>query len=95
MDDRARRAAEILEQAEHAHAAISASTGGADPEWALFYAWWLRDWSALPEVLGTKPTLSLLVHELVRLDRAYRADPGGRRWSDVYAEALLAVDWGR
>ena len=94
MDDRVPRVAEILEQAEHAHAAISASTGGADPEWALFYAWWLRDWSALPEVLGVKPTLSLLVHELVRLDRAYRAAPGRRTWSAFYAEALLAVDWG-
>lgn len=94
MDERVRRASEVLEDAKRAHVAISARTGGADPEWALFYAWWLRDWSGLPDLLGVRPSLSLLVHELVRVDRAYRAAPGGRTWSESYAEQLLAVDWG-
>jgi hypothetical protein len=93
MDERTATVASILEEAERAHAAISARTGGADPEWALFYAWWLRDWSSLPDVLGSRPTIASLVHELVRLDRAYRADPGEQPWSERYAEELLAVDW--
>lgn len=93
MDERTARMAAILEGAERAHAAISAKTSGADPEWAMFYAWWLRGWSDLPEVIGTTPTMSSLVHELVRLDRAYRRDPGAISWSEHYARELLAVDW--
>ncbi len=93
MDERAARVAAILEEAERAHAAISLQTAGVDREWPMFYAWWLREWSALPEILGTTPPLSLLVHELVRLDRIQRGDPGGRPWSERYAEGLLAVDW--
>ena len=93
MDERTARVAAILEDAHRAHAVISARTAGADPEWAMFYAWWLRGWSELPEVIGTTPTMSGLVHELVRLDRAYRRDPGGRPWAETYARELLAVDW--
>lgn len=92
MDERLGRLAATLEAAEHAHAAVSARTGGADPEWALFYAWWLRDWSDLPEILGWRPTLSGLVHELVRLDRAYRATAGAGSWAEYYARDLLALD---
>lgn len=92
MDERVSRLARTLEAAERAHAAISAKTGGADPEWALFYAWWLRDWSDLPDLLGSRPTLSGLVHELVRLDRAYRAAAEGVPWAEFYARELLAVD---
>ncbi len=93
MDERAARVAAILEDAHRAHAAISRKTGGVDPEWPMFYAWWLREWSSLPEILGTTPPLSLLIHELVRLDRAQRADQTGGSWSERYAEALLAADW--
>ena len=93
MDERTARVAAILEEAHRAHAAISARTSGADPEWPMFYAWWLRGWSDLPEALGATPTMSALVHELVRLDRAYRGDPGGVSWSERYALELLAVDW--
>ena len=93
MDERTARVATILEEAERAHAAISLKTGGSDPEWPMFYAWWLREWSSLPEVLGTAPPLSLLIHELVRLDRAQRRDPDDRPWSERYAQGLLAADW--
>ncbi len=94
MDERIASMAAILEEAERAHAAISARTGGVDPEWPMFYAWWLRGWSDLPEILGTTPTMSALVHELVRLDRAARRDPGGTPWPERYARELLAIDWG-
>ena len=53
-----------------------------------------RTGSDLPAALGTTPSMSALVHELVRLDRAYRRDPGALSWSERYATELLAVDWG-
>jgi hypothetical protein len=93
MDERTARVAAILEEAERAHAAISAKTAGADPEWALFYAWWLRGWSDLPELIRSTPTMSGLIHELVRLDRAYRRDRGAVTWSEFYARELLSIDW--
>jgi len=94
MNDRVRRVAGILEDAERAHAAISRRTGGADAEWPLFYAWWLVTWSDLPDVLGATPTRSRLVFELIRLDRAFRAGSGATPWPEAYAAELLAIDWG-
>ena len=45
MDDRADRLAGILERAHEVHAVVAERTDGADPDWALFYAWWLLNWS--------------------------------------------------
>ena len=64
------------------HAVVTERTGGVDPDWALFYAWWLLNWSDFPEVLGRTPSLAELTVELTALDAAYRAgahDPVARR----------------
>ena len=66
-------------------------TGGVDPDWALFYAWWLLTWSDFPEVLGRTPSIAALTAELVRLDEAYQAGPGNAEWSKAYAERLFGV----
>lgn len=92
--ERAAQVAAALQAAEHAHTAISARTGGADPDWPLFYAWWLLEWSELPELLGTTPTRSRLVYELVRLDREQRTVSDDTPWPRRYAEELLTLDWG-
>jgi len=44
----------------------------------------------LPQLLGSAPVPSHLVHALVELDRDYTAEPHDERWEDWYAERLLA-----
>ena len=92
MDETTGRIAEILVQAEHAHTAISQKTGGADAEWPLFYAWWMLEWSDLPEVLGSKPTRSELILELMLADRDYRAQRPAAPWSEFYAARIAAAE---
>ena len=45
MTEQAARLAAALERAEHVHGVVTERTGGADTEWALFYSWWLINWS--------------------------------------------------
>lgn len=89
MSDQAEQLAGILERAHHVHAVVSEKTGGADPDWALFYAWWLLNWSDFAAVLGRVPSLAELTVELTNLDAAYRAGPGTATWPVSYAESLL------
>jgi hypothetical protein len=88
MSDRTEALAGILERAEHVHAVVSEKTGGADPDWALFYAWWLLNWSDFASVLGRTPSLAGLTVELTNLDAAYRAGPRTQPWPMAYAEVL-------
>jgi len=93
MDDHSDRTeplASILERAHHVHAVVAEKTGGADPDWALFYAWWLLNWSDFTEALGRTPSLAELTVELTTLDAAYRAGPQTQPWPRGYAEALMA-----
>jgi hypothetical protein len=86
--DRVDQLAEILERAHHVHAVVTEKTGGDDPDWPLFYAWWLLTWSDFPEALGRAMSLSTLAVELVRLDAAYRAGPQDVPWPKAYAVSL-------
>jgi hypothetical protein len=90
MTDRIARLAGILEQAKKVHEVVSEKTGGTDPDWALFYAWWLLNWSDFPAVLGRTPSLAELTVELTHLDAAYRAGSPGTPWPLAYAESLVA-----
>jgi hypothetical protein len=89
MDDRTDRLAVILERAHQVHAVVAERTDGVDPDWALFYAWWLLNWSDFPDVLGRTPSLAELTVELTVLDGAYRAGPSDLPWPAAYARALL------
>ncbi len=91
--DRAARIAAALEEAERLHGEVSRRTGGVDPDWPLFYAWYLAEWSDLPDALGVSVTKSRLVFELIALDREYRSEPHDEAWSGFYARRLLALDW--
>jgi hypothetical protein len=90
MVDQKERLAGILERAEQIHGIVTEKTGGADPDWALFYAWWLINWSDLPDVLGARPVLGELTARLVSLDVEYRSASRAEPWSAFYAGALLA-----
>jgi hypothetical protein len=89
MSDRTELLAGILERAEHVHAVVAEKTGGADADWALFYAWWLLNWSDYTAVLGRTPSLAELTLELSSLDAAYRAGPRTQPWPRAYAESLV------
>jgi hypothetical protein len=90
-DDRVRRIAELLHEAAETHHVVYRITDGEDPDWASWYASWLVELSELPELLGTRPVRSHLVHALVQLDRNYTAAQPDGRWEDWYAERLAGM----
>ena len=77
--------AALLEQTGHAHHQAFIETDGADPEWALWYASYLQ--SPLSALLQKNFTQSLIVYELVRLDKTEDTDDAP--WPEVYAMELL------
>ena len=82
------RVGELLHEAAETHHVVYRITDGDDPDWASWYADWLLDHSELPEILGTAPVRSHLVHALVQLDRDF-GEAGSGRWEDWYAERLV------
>jgi hypothetical protein len=85
------RIAELLHEAAETHHVVFRITDGEDPDWASWYADWLLDHSELPELLGTTPVRSHLVHALVELDRRYESEHLAERWEDFYSAGLLAL----
>src|SRR5260221_11319185 len=80
--------ADLLHEAAETHHVVYRIVDGDDPDWASWYADWLLSLSELPELLGTKPVRSHLVHALVQLDRDYTAAAPEERWEDWYAVRL-------
>ncbi len=82
------RIAGVLHEAAETHHVVWRIKDGDDPDWASWYADWLLGLSELPDLLGTKPVRSHLVHALVQLDRDHVAagSPGG--WEVAYAQGL-------
>jgi hypothetical protein len=89
MNDRMDSLGGILERAHEVHAVVAQRADGVDPDWALFYAWWLLNWSDFPDVLGRTPSLAELTVELTTLDAAYRAGPRDLPWPSAYALMLI------
>ncbi len=91
VTEQAARLAATLERAEHVHGVVTERTGGADTEWALFYSWWLINWSDLPEILESTPGLGDLTARLIALDAEYRSASRDEPWAAFYARELLAL----
>jgi hypothetical protein len=89
MDERTRRASELLHEAGEVHHVVYRISDGADDDWASFYADWLIEHSELPELLGAAPIRSHLVHELVESERAFADAGSDGSWEDVYAERIV------
>jgi len=85
----AARIAELLHEVAETHHVVYRISDGEDPDWASWYADWLLTLSELPELLGSMPVRSHLVHTLVQLDRDYTADAPAERWEDWYAPRLV------
>jgi hypothetical protein len=82
------RIAELLHEAGETHHVVYRITDGDDPDWASWYSDWLLNLSELPDLLGTRPVRSHLVHALVQLDRDFVASGSAGRWEDYYAKEL-------
>jgi hypothetical protein len=85
----AKAIADLLHEAAETHHVVYRIVDGDDPDWASWYADWLLTLSELPQLLGSTPVRSQLVHALVELDRVYTTEQRDVRWEDWYAERLL------
>jgi hypothetical protein len=85
----ARGIADLLHEAAETHHVVYRIVDGDDPDWASWYADWLLTLSELPQLIGSTPVRSHLVHALVELDRVYTTEPRTERWEDWYAERLI------
>jgi hypothetical protein len=83
------RVAGLLHEAAGTHHVVYRIVDGDDPDWASWYADWLLTLSELPQLLGSTPVRSHLVHALVELDRVYTTEPRPERWEDWYAARLI------
>jgi hypothetical protein len=84
------RIAALLDEVGEIHHRVYRITDGTDDDWASWYADWLLDLSELPEVLGTRPVRSHLVHALVQCDLDYTAAETDEAWPHFYARALVS-----
>jgi hypothetical protein len=87
--DRTDRVAELLHEAGETHHQVYRIVDGDDPDWASWYAEWLRDLSELPQILGAAPVRSELVWLLVTLDKEYTKAGPSTPWPRWYAERML------
>jgi hypothetical protein len=85
------RIASLLHEAAETHHVVYRITNGEDPDWASWYADWLLHLSELPELLGSTPVRSHLVHALVELDRAYVSQSAVEPWERFYASRLVEM----
>jgi hypothetical protein len=89
VDNRIDRVAELLQEAGETHHRVYRIVDGDDPDWASWYAEWLRDLSELPQILGAAPVRSELVWLLVTLDKEYTKAGPTMPWPRWYAERML------
>jgi hypothetical protein len=89
MTDTTASIAALLTEAGETHHRVYRISDGDDPDWASWYADWLLDLSELPELLGTRPVRSHLVHALVQAERDYGASGSTDTWQASYAIALV------
>ena len=89
VDDRIDRVAELPHEAGETHHRVYRIVDGDDPDWASWYAEWLRDLPELPQILGAPPVRSELVWLLVTLDQEYTKASPSTPWPRWYAERVL------
>jgi len=90
MSDTAKIAG-LLHEAAETHHIVYRIVDGDDPDWASWYAGWLLTLSELPQLLGSAPVPSHLVHALVQFDRDYTAKKRDESWEEWYARGLIGL----
>lgn len=81
------RVTALFREAGEAHHLAYSDTDGADPDWPIWYADYLRD--RLAALLNATFTRSELVYLLVTLDRDVKTNAPGADWAAYYARWLL------
>jgi hypothetical protein len=76
----------LLHEAGETHHQVFRIVGGADDDWASWYAQWLTGLSDLP---GARPVRSELIYLLVNPGRQFTAEAPGERWETCYARQIL------
>jgi NAD(P)H-hydrate epimerase len=77
----------LLHEAGEAHHQAYAATDGADADWPIWYAEYLRD--RLAGLLNASFSKSELVYLLISLDREVQRVAPGCNWRAYYARLLL------
>ncbi len=78
---------ELFREAGEAHHQAYIETDGADEEWPIWYAGFLRE--RLSKLLNARFTQSELVYLLISLDAEVRRLAPGANWQAYYARVLL------
>ena len=86
-DNRQQQIEALFREAGTAHHQAFIGTDGADADWPIWYAEYLRD--RLAELLDARFSRSELVYLLVGLDREVQRVAPGANWQTYYARALL------
>lgn len=89
MQEPVDKVSDLLHEAAETHHIVFRLTGGADDDWATWYADWLSTLSELPAVLGTPVVRSELTATLVRLAKEYQAEPRDEPWESYYARGIV------
>jgi len=89
MTDTREQISQLLREASETHHRVFRIVGGADDDWASWYAWWLINLSELPALLESTPVRSELIYLLVNLDKQYTAEQPGEPWESYYADRIL------
>ena len=77
----------LFREAGRAHHVAFASTGGDDPDWAIWYADYLKE--PFAEQLGMKFQKSQLIYCLMNADLEHQTRSPGTDWPEFYADELL------
>ena len=85
--DLARQLAELFREAGEAHHQAYIETDGADPEWPLWYADYLRE--RLGALLDANFTRSELVYLLILVANEQPLDAPGADWARYYARFFI------
>lgn len=78
---------DLFREAGEAHHQAYKETDGADAEWPIWYAGYLRE--RLAKILNAGFTQSELVYLLISLDHEVRRLAPGAKWQAYYARTLL------
>ena len=84
---RQQQVAALLLEAGEAHHKAYSQTDGADEDWPIWYAEYLRD--RLAELLQARFSKSELVYLLISLDREVQRLAPGANWRAYYARVLV------
>jgi glutaredoxin len=79
--------AELLQEAGHAHHAAFADTDGADPDWSIWYADYLKE--PFAQRFDMNFHRSQLVYCLMDADYEHQVRSPDSNWPDFYADELI------